>query len=102
MVTLEKAIELVDAELYNEAFESFQLLKEKYPENAEVYYYLGKLLYKKQNFGDAINMYLKALEIEPSMKKAEIGIRVIRNIVGISNSFYFENPYTDENLISNL
>jgi len=101
-MNLEKGIELFEAAKYDEAYDLLMELKEQQPENDQIYYYLGKILYKRQKFGDAINQYLKALEINPEYKEAEIGIRLIRNISSISNSFYFENPYTDEDLIENL
>lgn len=101
-MSVEKGIELFNQDKYEEAFEILNALKADNTENDILYYYLGKILYKKQQFGEAINHYNKALEINPKNKEAEIGIRLIRNINGIANTFYFENPYTDDDLIPNL
>jgi len=64
--------------------------------------YLGRIKYKNQKFGEAINCYNRALEINPDNDFAKTGITLINQITAIGNSFYFENAYTDDELIPNL
>lgn len=64
--------------------------------------YLGRIKYKNQKFGEAVNLYNRALEINPDNDFAKIGITLINQITAIGNTFYFENAYTDDNLIPNL
>lgn len=58
----------------------------------------GKILTKKQQYGDALNIYNHVLNIDPAHQKASTAIKMINGILEIRRTFYFENPYTDDDL----
>ncbi len=63
-----------------------------------LFYLLGKLHQQKQDYGLALNHYQKALELDPQHPEAQTGINIIQSILQIANSYYYENPYTDDDL----
>ncbi|MDY0279297.1 MAG: hypothetical protein RBR35_01895 [Salinivirgaceae bacterium] len=59
---------------------------------------IGTIMMKKQEYGQALNYFYKILETDPNNKEAKSKIDVIRGILNISNSFYYENTYLDDSL----
>ncbi len=103
MENLKIAIEAYEDYRLDEAEQLIQKYLKESKENHDVAYaYLGRIRYKWQKFGEAINMYNKALEINPDYEFAKTGITLIDNITAIRNTFYFENAYTDDEIIPNL
>jgi len=68
------------------------------PNNIEALVILGKINSKKQDYGNAINFFNKVLELQPNNDNAKVGIKLIKNILQLSNNYYYENPYTDDDL----
>ena len=66
--------------------------------NIEALLLLGKIETKKQQYGDALNIYNKVLEVDKNNEQAIASINMIDNILEIRRSFYFENTYTDDDL----
>ncbi len=66
--------------------------------DADMHYYYGRILKKQQRFGDALNAYNRALEIDPDHTKAKAGIFLVNSILSIENNLYYENTYTDEGM----
>ncbi len=64
----------------------------------DLYYWQGKIYQQRQDYGLALNAYQKALDLYPHHKGAETGITMVQAILQIANSYYYENPYTDEEL----
>ena len=94
----QEAVSLFEANKLDEAKEKFEKIVEIEPKNDEAYYYLGKIQNKFQNFGQAINFYNKSLELNPDNEHVKQSIGIVNNILNISNSLYYENPYTDDDL----
>lgn len=59
--------------------------------NEELYFWLGKVYYKKQEWGSAINAFQKVLEINPEHADAKSQIDMAYNILGYFNPDMF-NP----------
>lgn len=57
------------------------LLKSK-EENEEFYFQLGRIHYKRQEWGEAINAFNKVLDINPNHKEAQSLIEMAKNILG--------------------
>jgi len=74
-----------------------QLIKNE-PQNTAALLTLGKLNTRTQNYGEAINYFQKVLEIEPNNSEAITGLQLIKNILQLTNNYYYENPYTDDDL----
>ena len=94
----QEAVNLFEENKFDEAKEKFEKVVKIDPNNDEAYYYLGKIQNKFQNFGQAINFYNKALELNPDNEHVKYAINIVNNILKISNSLYYENPYTDDDL----
>ena len=78
----------------NQLEEAGQLLEELISmndSNEELYFWLGKVYYKKQEWGSAINAFQKVLEINPEHPEAQSGIDMAYNILGYFNPDMF-NP----------
>ncbi|MBE9468041.1 MAG: tetratricopeptide repeat protein [Bacteroidetes bacterium] len=93
-----EAESLFEKNKLEEAEKLFNKIVENDPNNDEAFYYLGRIKNKFQNFGQAINYFNKALEISPDNEKVKHAIISVNNILNISNSLYYENPYTDDDL----
>ena len=96
--TFKEAVRLFEENKFDEALKKFEQVVEIDANNDEAYYYLGKIQNKFQNFGQAINYYNEALKINPDNEKVKNAITIVNNILNISNSLYYENPYTDDDL----
>lgn len=95
---LQKAIQLFKAYQFEESRELLEQVIAKEPQNIEALLYLGKIHSKTQSYGDALNLFNRIIELEPNNKEAEIGIKLIQNILQLTNNYYYENAYTDEGL----
>ena len=93
-----EAVDLFEENKFDEATKKFEKVIEIDANNDEAFYYLGKIQNKFQNFGQAINYYNEALKINPDNEKVKNAITIVNNILNISNSLYYENPYTDDDL----
>ena len=72
--------------------EAKQKLNKLVPENSVDYWLLkGRIEQKLQNWGAAINAFLKVLEIDENNKEAENSIHIIQNILNFWNPEMF-NP----------
>jgi glycerate 2-kinase len=59
---------------------------ERIDNQTAVYWYLkGLKLQKEQNWGAALNCFLKTLEIDPGYEQAQTSIGIIRNILNFTN-----------------
>ena len=92
---LEDQIQLVKNYLQsNQMNEAGQLLENLIKENdpnEELYFWLGKVCYKKQEWGNAINAFQKVLDLNPEHKDAQSQIDMAYNILGYFNPDMF-NP----------
>lgn len=81
--------------------ESLQLLEkivESDSDNVEALLMIGKIHSRTQNYGVAMNYFHKVLELKPNEIEAKTNMQLIKNILQLSNNFYFENTYTDDDL----
>ncbi len=83
---------------YDEAYNILNEMIIKETQNVEALLLLGKIEYKKQKFGEAINCFNKILEIDPDNSDARASLVLIGQIMKLTRNFYFENPYTDDAL----
>jgi len=65
--------ELIDSGKAAEALKMLQQMIVSTPENAELYYLLGDAFYQKEEWNDARQAYLKAVNLHPNMTQASIG-----------------------------
>jgi tetratricopeptide (TPR) repeat protein len=93
-----KGIELYNQYQLDEAQLVLEELVLSHPELTEGWFYLGKICQRTQDYGKALNYFQKTIEIAPGHEGATIGIRLIQDILKLTNNFYFENAYTDEGL----
>lgn len=81
-VLVTAAERLINENRLNEA----QLKLQQIDRNLAAYPYLNGLISKKlQNWGSALNGFLKALEIDPGFRAAESNIQMVRNIISFIN-----------------
>jgi len=59
---------------------------------------LAKIHSRTQNYGVAMNLFSKVLEINTNNAEATTGLQLIKNILQLTNNYYYENPYTDDGL----
>ncbi|HSO89156.1 MAG TPA: hypothetical protein VLQ91_21565 [Draconibacterium sp.] len=86
---LNQVLELIHAEKANEAQLVFNGIV---PEETVDYYMVkGKLEQKFQNWGKAINAYIKVIELEPENTEAQNSLHLIQNILNFWNPEMF-NP----------
>ncbi|PKP08453.1 MAG: hypothetical protein CVU09_15535 [Bacteroidetes bacterium HGW-Bacteroidetes-4] len=95
---IKKAKELYQQYKFDEAQELFEQILSEKPDNPEVLVFLAKIHAKTQNYGVALNCYNQVLQFDASNSEALTGIKLIKNILQLSNNFYYENPYTDDEL----
>lgn len=96
--TLKEGIALFESYKLDEAQQIFELLVERDIENMEAQLFLGKIYTRKQKYGDAINCFNQILEKNPEHSEAKTGLTLISGILKLTNNFYFENSYTDDDL----
>jgi len=102
MNRVSQAIELFDQHKYSEALSEIEAAKKEGVVSFDLYLYQGRILQKMSQYGPAINSYTRAMEIDPNDSRPENEIQLIKNILSITNNFYFENAYTDLDLIDKL
>lgn len=95
---LKKCNEFEHEGKYSELLEYIEQCSSEVCNDPDIIYFYGKILKKFNRFGDALNAYNRALELDPEHKFAKAGIAVINSILNIENTLYFENAYTDEAL----
>lgn len=95
---LNKAKELYQEYKLDESQVLLEQLLSEDPSNKEALVFLAKIHTKTQNYGVALNCYNQVLQFDPSSSEATTGIKLIKNILQLSNNFYYENPYTDDDL----
>lgn len=57
----------------------------------QVFLLRGRIFFKQQNWGGAMNDFIRVLEIDPEDKEAKSGLEMTRNILGYFNPDLF-NP----------
>ena len=92
------AKELYQQYKFEEAQEQFEQILSEEPNNKEALVFLAKIHAKTQNYGAALNCYNQVLQFDAANSEALTGIKLIKNILQLSNNFYYENPYTDDDL----
>ena len=102
MERVRKAVEIFKQHQYLTAYEEIKEAKKEGDESFELYLYQGKLLQKMSRYGEAINSFNKAKTISPTDVRPDNEIMLINNILQITNNFYYENAYTDFEIIDNL
>lgn len=95
---LDEALDLIRNYKLEEALELLEQLILNDPNNLEILLPLAKLHSRTQKYGVAMNYFQKVLEIEPQNSEAITGLQLIKNILQLTNNYYYENPYTDEDL----
>ncbi len=98
-ITYEEALLLFQNYKLDKAKELLEELLTKDSQNlVKINILLGKINAKSQNYGDALNCFNNALELEPSNEQAKTGLQLTQNILQLTNNLYFENAYTDDDL----
>lgn len=97
-ITLKEAVELFQIYKLEEAKEAFEFLVKNNTNLIDSLVYLGKTNARIQNYGEALNNFNKALELQPDNIQAKTGITLTQNILQLANNYYYENPYTDDDL----
>ncbi len=95
---VENALILFQEYKLEEAQKAFEEIIVQKPNEIEALLFLGKIHSRTQNYGVAMNYFSRILEIEPNNSGAKIGLSLIKNILQLTNNFYFENSYTDDDL----
>lgn len=95
---LNEALDLISNYKLEEALELLEQLILDDPNNLEILLPLAKLHSRTQKYGDAMNYFQKVLAIEPRNSDAITGLQLIKNILLLTNNYYYENPYTDDEL----
>ncbi len=95
---LNEAINLFQEYKLDEAQELLESIIKSKPDELEALIYLGKIHSRTQNYGVAMNYFNSVLEIQPNNSAAKTGLTLIKNILQLTNNFYFENSYTDDDL----
>lgn len=96
--TLKKGIKLFKSYKLDEAQQIFEQLIKQNVGNIDAQLFLGKIYTRKQQYGDAINCFNHILERQPMHSEARTGLTLISGILKLTNNFYFENSYTDDDL----
>ncbi len=93
-----KATELFRNYKLDESREMLENIIESDSDNVDALIILGKIHSRTQNYGVSMNYFNKALEIQADNQDAIVGIKLIKNILQLTNNYYYENPYTDDDL----
>ncbi len=97
---LNNAIELFNAFKLDEAKTIFEQILENENENISALLYLGKIYLKENEHGKALDKFNKVLELQADNSEANTNIALLKSILNLNNNYYYENPYTDDNLYS--
>ena len=71
---IKEEIVLVETGKFSESIKRLESIKKKYPDNASIYYYLGKAYQKINNKKESIRNYIKASEINKEYAKPLMAI----------------------------
>ncbi|MGV8096389.1 MAG: tetratricopeptide repeat protein [Mangrovibacterium sp.] len=82
MDELSKIDQLYRSDQLEKAEELIHTTLQTYPENADLHFWLGKIYYRKQEWGKAINQFQQVLEIDPSYPGAKEQIQMANSILG--------------------
>jgi tetratricopeptide (TPR) repeat protein len=96
-----RAIELFNQYQFDEAQSILEDLVVAKPNDIEAWFYLGKIGHRTQDYGKALNCFQKVLEFDNKHDGARTAIKLIQDILKLTNNFYFENAYTDDGLYLN-
>jgi tetratricopeptide (TPR) repeat protein len=102
MKRISEAVELFNQHKYHEALTEIENAKKEGDMTFDLYLYQGRILQKMSQYGPAINSLEQARKLNPNDPRPENEIQLIKNILAITNNFYYENPYTDLELIDKL
>ncbi len=69
----------------NQVIKAMELLGKLNSDSAAYWYYLGMVLKKEQKWGEAMNAFLKSLEIDASHEQARAGLEMTRSILSFTN-----------------
>ncbi len=95
---IEKIDNLIEDYKLEEALKLIEEALAKKDKDLDILCLKGKIMSKKQQYGDALNIYQHVLQLSPENEKALSSIKMINNILSIRRSFYFENTYTNDEL----
>ncbi len=98
---LEIALDLIQNYKLEEAREILEELIEKDSKNLPALIALGKIHSRTQNYGEAMNLFQRVLVYDANNSEASTGLQLIKNILQLTNNYYYENPYTDDELYDN-
>jgi tetratricopeptide (TPR) repeat protein len=79
---LKKAQELFEQNELILAFEILNDLISKNKDSTQALLLRGRIQYKRQNWGDAMNDYASVLELDPENSEAKTGLEMAKNILG--------------------
>ena len=79
---LEEIIQLYDSNQLEEAERIANDGILKYPEDADFYFFLAKIFYKRQEWGKAINQFQEVLEIDAEYPGVQTQIDMTNAILG--------------------
>ncbi len=65
------------------------------PADETLYFMRAELFYKLNRYGEAINNYMKVLELNPEDKEAAGKIDIIKTILRYNNTDIYASPNTD-------
>ncbi|MBW8325426.1 MAG: tetratricopeptide repeat protein [Prolixibacteraceae bacterium] len=88
---INEVLELFEQHELGNALEALNGLILKDNDNVQALNLRGRIYYKMQKWGDAMNDYATVLEIDPHNQEAKAGWEMTRNILGYFNPDMF-NP----------
>lgn len=97
-MSIEKAEELFRNYKLVEARDMLEGILKHDSNNIGALVILGKIHSRTQNYGVSMNYFNKVLELQTDNQDAIVGIKLIKNILQLTNNYYYENPYTDDDL----
>lgn len=71
---LAEGLKYLENENYSAARQVFESIAKNDPKNASVYYYIGEVSYRLEQYGDAEKAYQKGLTISPSCAECKAGL----------------------------
>jgi len=96
--TLKEIEVLIDKYEFDKCLELIHSSIKTYGDKVELLNLEGKIYTRQQHYADALNVFNRVLIVEPQNEIAAYSIKMINDILKISRTFYFENPYTDDDL----
>lgn len=85
------AKQLFDLDDFDESLKVLNECARVNPDEKQVFVLRSRILFKRQDWGGAMNDFMKVLEIDPENKEAKSGIELTKNILGFYNPDMF-NP----------